>query len=30
MTDKLDMKWRVVIAVVVLGVLVALVIKQSF
>lgn len=30
MTDKLEMKWRVLIAVVVLGVLAALVIKQSF
>jgi hypothetical protein len=30
MTDKLGMKWRVLIAVVVLGVLAALVIKQSF
>jgi hypothetical protein len=30
MTDKSDLKWRVLIAVVVLGVLAALVIKQSF
>ena len=29
-SDKSDLKWRVLIAVVVLGVLAALVIKQSF
>lgn len=30
MTDKFEMKWRVLLAVVVLGGLAALVIKQSF
>jgi hypothetical protein len=30
MSDKSDLKWRVLIAVVVLGALVAMVIKQSF
>ena len=30
MTEKSDMKWRVLIAIVVLGALAALVIKQSF
>jgi len=30
MREKSDLKWRVIVAVVVLGVLAAMVIKQSF